>query len=101
MTVLSATKRAELLAKKARLEELLEAALEAYEQALANPNERYRLDTAEGSHSETKRPLKDQQFAIEQIEAQIDRIDRRVNGPGLICNLTVRRKRGNAIRRRW
>lgn len=102
MAFLSSSTRASLIEKKAKLEELLEAAYDAFELNITSAKKSYKLDTAEGMQSTVKQSLKEQRETIEHLEAQIDRIDRRLRG-ALNVNLNVRRKqRGNmGGRRRW
>lgn len=100
MTVLSADKRAELEAKKTKLEALYDKAYASYEAALESSAQSYRFDSGEGSQSVTKRSLKELTDTMEHLEAQIDHIDRRLNGK-LVVNLDMRRKEGTGFRRRF
>ena len=93
MTYLSSEKRAELEAKKARLETLLNEAYDTYESMLGSKNKSYRFDSGEGSQSATKHTLKEMTDTIEHLEAHLDHICRRLRG-GLVVNLNVRRKDG-------
>lgn len=100
MTVMSSTTRTALLAKKERLEALLEDALDAYEAALSEGQTKsYKFDDGEGMQAAVKRSLLELHETIDFLEARINFIDRRLNR-GLIGNLNVRRKQGSAMGRR-
>jgi hypothetical protein len=100
MTVLSAAKRQELLAKKATLEDLLEEAYDSYSASISSQNKSYKFDSGEGMQSAVLRDLKEQRESIEWLEARIDYITRRLEGK-LNVNLNVRRKQGRGLGRRF
>ena len=102
MTVLSSATRTALLAQKAIYVALLATAYEGFEAGLATANKSYKLDTAEGLQTATKRSFAEQQKSIDWLESRIEFIDRRLNG-GLVVDVVVRRKQGRGDRgyRTW
>lgn len=94
MTCITSAKRSELIAQRETKQKQLDAANDALEKIL-DPDrghiQKYTLDTGEGRQSTTlSDPLKIQEL-IESLEQQIARIDKRLNGTGLVA-LNFRRR---------
>lgn len=93
MAYLSSTDRARITAQIATKEAQLAAANAAYLDALTNAEvSSYKLDTGEGSQMVSRRNPTQLQKVINQLEAEIERLYRRLNGSGL-CNMNLRRNR--------
>jgi hypothetical protein len=91
MAFISATARARIEAQIATKEAQLAAANTAYTAALGSGDvESYSLDTKEGKQATTLRSPAVLLKAIQQLESEINRLYRRLEGGG-ICNLNLRR----------
>jgi len=83
--------RATLEARLARYETMLAAAYDEMDSLTENAIFSYRLDTGEGSQQVQQRKAEDQQNQIMWLEAQITRINQRLNGTGIVTFTTKRR----------
>jgi len=93
MTVLSSARRTAITAKIILLEARLDDAYDVLEAALSSADKSYKFDSTEGMQAAVKRDYKEIWDIIGTLEAQIDHLDRRLNGK-LNWSANVRRKRG-------
>lgn len=92
MSCISSTERARIVAQITTKEAQLAALNTAYTAALtASEIKSYKFDTGEGSQSTTRRDPAELYSQIRQIEMQLDRLYRRLNGGGIV-NLNMRRR---------
>ena len=93
MGYLNSTERSTLIARRTEYEEMLEVVKATYLSELAVPTEEYRFNSGEGSQQARRRKLNDLKEQIEWLEGEIDLINRRLKGSGIVT-LNVRRKAG-------
>lgn len=87
MSISKTELKARLAKKKAQLEKL-EA---TYDELIQDGTESYKFDSGEGSQQAKKRKLSEIKDQIDELEAEIDNIYRRLSKTGL-TNVTLRRK---------
>ena len=91
MGCLSATRKAELIAERTTLQTHLAAINSAYNSALTDGIESYKLDSGEGSSAVKYRSLKDLDDAIDRVSSRINTINALLRGTNLV-NTNLRRK---------
>jgi hypothetical protein len=69
-----------LTARRVKRVASLAIAETAYDAALAKRSESYNFNSGEGSQAATRRKLKDLKDQIDMLTAEIEEIDRRLNG---------------------
>lgn len=90
MSCLSSSRIAQL---KARLTKKLvqeTAANLLYDELLTDSNESYRFDSGEGSQQAKARKLSEVQKQISTLESEIDRLQNKLSGKGIV-NMNLRR----------
>jgi len=98
MGYLNSTERSTLIERRTEYETMLETVKATYTAELENPVEEYRFDSGEGSQRAKRRKLSELKEQIEWLEGEIDLINRRLKGSGIVT-LNVRRKGGNRFGR--
>lgn len=91
MSCLSTSMRNMYLARLAKKQQQLEVAEATYERLLEQDVESYRFDPGDATQQAKRRKIKELSDEIDRLELQIDRIQRKLNGSGLV-NFTLRRK---------
>ena len=92
MSYLNSSDRTRILSQIATKEAQLTAANTALTEALGTDVQSYSFDSGEGKQSTTRRKLKELQDAVRGLEAELDRLYRRINGSGLVT-MNLRRVR--------
>jgi len=95
MSLLSSYRKQQLLARHARKVVVLEKLYDAID-AAAIAQKSYKFDSGEGSQSAIYRDIEDLQKTIDSVEAQIDWIQGKLCGTGLV-NFVLRRKQHNYL----
>lgn len=88
--------KSDLQAKLAKKEASLAIAEATYDKLLADPKESYRFDSGEGSQSSKNRKLSDVKKQIDDLEAEIEQIKRRLNHKGL-TSIRLNRKSNRCL----
>ena len=91
MSNLTATRKAEITARINTKKGQLAKAEAAFDAVLNEPIESYNFNSGEGSQAAKNRKLSDLQDTIDRLENQIDCLERKLRGGGVV-NITVRRK---------
>lgn len=90
-TLLSTDRLAQLQARLDRKLATLETLYDTYDELASRYNEEYRIDTEDGTMQKARiQNLNKIQNNIDLIERQIDSIQRKMNGTGVV-NMTLRR----------
>ena len=96
MSCLSTARKARIQARITRLEALLVLAYASYEAAITDGNiSKYRLDTGGGAGGEQETALRSPAILLDQInqlEASLERLYRKLEGGGVV-NMNLRRRR--------
>ena len=91
MSYLSASERARIQALIDTKTAQLAIANETYEKLLANEIEEYRFDSNEGSQRARRVKINDLKSQIDSLEAEIERLNRRLKAGGLV-SVVLRRQ---------
>jgi endonuclease IV len=81
--VLNSTTRANLLARKAKLETQISNLNDTFDSLSQQQIREYNFNSGEGSQQAKRRSLKDIQDALDRAQAELDAICRRLAGKGL------------------
>ena len=93
MSYLNSGERTRILALISTKETQLTAANTMLTEALATDVQSYSFDSGEGKQSTTRRKISEIQQTIRSLEAELDRLYRRINGTGIVT-MNLRRVRG-------
>ena len=91
MTCTSSSRRTRLTARLAKREASLAIVEATYDGLLASGVELYRFDSTEGEQQTKRRKLSEVKDQIDSLTAEIDSIQRTLNGTGVV-NMNLRRR---------
>ena len=90
MPCLSSSRITQLKARLTTKLTQLTAANSLYDELLTSSTESYRFDSGEGSQQEKSRKLSEVQDQISTLESEIDRLQAKLSGKGIV-NMNMRR----------
>jgi len=90
MSCLSSSRIAQLKARLTKKIAQLDAANLLYDELLSDSTESYRFDSGEGSQQAKSKKLSDVQDQISTLESEIDRLQAKLAGKGIV-NMNMRR----------
>jgi uncharacterized small protein (DUF1192 family) len=90
MSCLSSSRIAQLKARLNKKTAQLDAANLLYDELLTDSTESYRFDSGEGSQQAKSKKLSDVQDQISILESEIDRLQAKLAGKGIV-NMNMRR----------
>lgn len=90
MSCLSSSRIAQLKARLTKKTAQLDAANLLYDELLTDSTESYRFDSGEGSQQAKSKKLSDVQDQISILESEIDRLQAKLAGKGIV-NMNMRR----------
>ena len=91
MTCLTPERKAQLKARLTKKIAQLAAANLLYDELLTDPTESYRFDSGEGSQQAKRKKLSTVQDQISILESEIDRLQTKLSGKGIV-NMNLRRR---------
>jgi len=94
---LNSAERQTLIDRRTTYQSMLTKLQATYEAELEKPIEEYRFSSGEGAQQARRRKLSELREEMQWLESEIDLINRRLKGSGLV-NLNMRRKAGYSDR---
>jgi len=85
------TTRTRLKARLEKKEDLLDKLYITYDELISDGTESYRFDSGDGSQQAKKRKLSEVKDQIDQLESEIESLQRRISGKGL-TNIALKRR---------
>lgn len=91
MSCYSSSRIAQLKTRLTRKSTQLDLANSLYDELLSDSTQSYRIDSGEGSQQEVTKKLNEVQDQISTLESEIDRLQAKLSGKGIV-NMNMRRR---------